>query len=256
MTHSTRAVFGAICLLAAARPAMVMAAEVGTTAGQFEVTPTGSATYTIPVTIPPGTAGLQPSVAITYDSAGGNGLLGVGFSLNGLSAITRCQTALEPDGFIDGADFDANDRFCLDGQRLVVVAGTYGAVGAEYRTEIESFSKVISVGGSAGNPDHFRLWTKSGLLMEYGATADSRWDAVTAPPGEDEIIVTCEPPPDEDVCRERTVPGYVPPGYAKARAWGVSKVQDTSGNYYTVSYSENTTTGEVLPQEIHAPQTT
>jgi len=47
-------------------------------------------------------------------------------------------------------NFDANDRFCMDGQRLMVVNGTYGSSGAEYRTERDSFSKVVS-NGSAGN---------------------------------------------------------------------------------------------------------
>lgn len=99
----------------------VTAAEVGTTSGQFEVTPSGSATYTIPITIPPGTAGTEPKVAISYNSQGSNGLLGVGWSLQANSVITRCQTTLAEDGYIDGVDFDNNDKLCLDGRRLVAV---------------------------------------------------------------------------------------------------------------------------------------
>jgi hypothetical protein len=54
---------------------------------------------------------------------------------------------LAQDGVRGSINYDANDRFCLDGQRLVAISGTYGADGTEYRTEIESFSKVISRGG-------------------------------------------------------------------------------------------------------------
>lgn len=67
-------------------------------------------------------------------------------------------------------DFDANDRFCLDGQRLMVVSGSYGADGAEYRTEQESFSRIISYGTVGSGPASFKVWTKSGQVMEYGVT--------------------------------------------------------------------------------------
>lgn len=231
-------------------PLTTVAAAVGTTAGQFEVTPSGSATYSIPITVPPGTAGMQPSLAIVYDSQGNSTLLGQGFALNSLSAITRCAAALEPDGFIDGADFDSNDRFCLDGQRLVVAAGTYGAVGAEYRTEIESFSKVVSVAGAAQDPGHFVVYTKAGLIMEYGATPDSRWEAVTVAPTPDTVQIFCEPPPDENLCYEVITPGYTPPGYGKAHSWAVSKVRDAAGNYYAVTYAEDANTGEHVPAAI------
>jgi hypothetical protein len=43
----------------------------------------------------------------------------------------RCGTSLTRDGFIDDVDFDENDQFCLDGQRLVAVSGVYGAHGAD-----------------------------------------------------------------------------------------------------------------------------
>lgn len=50
----------------------------------------------------------------------------------------RRPTSLVQDGFIDGVDFDNNDKFCLDGQRLIVTSGGYGAPGFEYRLENET----------------------------------------------------------------------------------------------------------------------
>jgi hypothetical protein len=39
--------------------------------------------------VPPGISGMKPELSINYNSNSGNGLLGVGFGLGGLSAIHR-----------------------------------------------------------------------------------------------------------------------------------------------------------------------
>src|SRR5258707_1068210 len=122
------------------------ATVAGSTPGSFRVTETGAAEYRIPIQVPPGVASTEPRLALVYNSQAGNGLLGVGWNLEGLSAITRCPRTMAQDGVRGGINYDANDRYCLDGQRLVGVSGTYGTDGAEYRTERESFSKVISYG--------------------------------------------------------------------------------------------------------------
>nr|VFK18887.1 MAG: virulence plasmid B protein [Candidatus Kentron sp. LPFa]VFK33454.1 MAG: virulence plasmid B protein [Candidatus Kentron sp. LPFa] len=100
---------------------------VGSIPGQLSVQQ-GAAVYTIPIEVPPGVApgitDTQPDLAITYNSNGGNGLLGVGFSLSGLSAITRCGQTIAQDGRKGGVYYDARDRFCLDGQRLIAISGT------------------------------------------------------------------------------------------------------------------------------------
>ena len=64
-------------------------ATFGRTAGTFAVSPTGAATYSIPVWVPPGPRGLQPAIRIAYSSSAGLSTLGTGWSIAGLSAITR-----------------------------------------------------------------------------------------------------------------------------------------------------------------------
>ena len=115
---------------------------VGSTPGQAGVTQTGAATYTIPIYIAPGTASMQPSLSLTYNSQSGNGLLGMGWSVQGLSAITRTGTTLYHDGFIDPVDIDDNDRFIMDGQRLIMITGTnYGDDGATIEQKLNLFHK-------------------------------------------------------------------------------------------------------------------
>ena len=50
----------------------------GPIAGAFDVSATGGAVYSIPVDIPQGIGGMQPSLAIVYDSQSCNGMLGWG----------------------------------------------------------------------------------------------------------------------------------------------------------------------------------
>ena len=117
---------------------------VGAIGGTVDVSALGGAVYTIPIQVPEGIAGMQPNLSIVYNSQSGNGLLGWGWNLGGLSAITRVSTTLYHDGFIHGVNFsrdmddrDALDRFALDGQRLMVVNGLPdGDNGCEYRKEI------------------------------------------------------------------------------------------------------------------------
>src|SRR5262245_32909303 len=142
--------------------------------GKFDVGSSGAATYSIPIAVPPGTAGMTPALALGYVSQGGNGIVGMNWSLSGLPSINRCPQTILQDGVRGSVNFGANDRFCLDGQRLMVISGAYGADGAEYRTEIESFSRVISHGMVGTGPAWFEVHTKSGQIMEFGNTPDSR----------------------------------------------------------------------------------
>ena len=79
---------------------------------------------------------MQPDISLQYNSLSGGGLLGVGWSIQGLSSITRCAQTLDQDEIRHGIDFSYDDRYCLDGQRLIAITGTDGGEGTKYRTEI------------------------------------------------------------------------------------------------------------------------
>src|SRR5579859_7525130 len=115
---------------------------------------------------------MEPKLSLNYSSQGGAGILGFGWSLSGISAITRGPQTRAIDGhgtdnFVRGVNFSSSDRFYLDGQRLIAISGADGADGTEYRTENDSFSRIVSYSSSNG-PTYFRVWTKAGLIMEFG----------------------------------------------------------------------------------------
>jgi hypothetical protein len=150
--------------------------RVGSTSGSFRVDESGNVNYRIPLVAAPGSGGLAPGLALEYNSQAGNGPVGVGWSLSGVSVIHRCAQTIEQDSLpvVSGIRLAQSDRFCLDGQRLMLIDGVYGSPGAEYRTEVESFTRVISFGSSGSGPAHFKVWRKDGTLMEFGNTEDSR----------------------------------------------------------------------------------
>ena len=93
--------------------------------GQIDITsgvsPTGARTYTVPISAYKGIRGFNPELSFVYNSQQGNGLLGMGWSLSGLSVI--CRTVQTPyyDGKIAPIAFNREDVFMLDGMRLVKV---------------------------------------------------------------------------------------------------------------------------------------
>jgi len=125
---------------------------------------------------------MAPALALAYSSAStANGPLGIGWSIGGLSSITRCGAGLAAEGFVDGVDFTsfatdpAADRFCLDGNKLVLVAGTYGAQGSEYRTELDTFAKITATAVDEWGPTAFEVRTKQGRIRTYAALARERF---------------------------------------------------------------------------------
>jgi RHS repeat-associated protein len=223
-------------------PASYPTPAIGTTAGSFGVSDSGAAGYTIPIQVPPGVAGMQPNLALTYSSQGGNGLVGVGWSLSGLSVITRCPETIIQDGQRLTINYDTdltNDRFCLDGQRLVPISGPvavtdtiYSAGGTaaykyEYRTELETYTKIESYQEQSPaalfGPYRFRVWMKSGQILDFG----SRYWIVTA--GWTQAPIYAGVP-------------QARPNVAKV--WVLDRVIDRSANFMEIDYADRASSGE------------
>ena len=195
--------------------------------GKFDVDAHGAATYAVTIIVPPGTAGLQPSLQLVYNShASELGLLGAGWRLAGLSSITRVPATVAQDEFIGRVEYGANDRFALDGARLVPVEGAYGAANAVYHTEIEQWSKIVpahsGVAGRSG-PDSFTAFTKDRMRYDFGTSDDSRILANTAP-GKPEA--------------------------SSVRTWLASRVTDRNGNTIAFRYERDPANNNAYPSSI------
>ncbi|HEX4456675.1 MAG TPA: SpvB/TcaC N-terminal domain-containing protein, partial [Polyangia bacterium] len=132
-------------------PADVPTSSTGLFSGTFAVDPGGAATYTVRVEVPPGTNGVEPHLTLAYGSQHGNGYLGLGWTLQGISAISRCSATGENEVH-NAVHYDAGDRFCLDGIRLVAVSGSYGADATLYRTEKDATISIVSHGSCGSGP--------------------------------------------------------------------------------------------------------
>jgi len=192
-------------------------AQVGATRGEFRVGESGAASYRIPIMTAPAGGDMAPTLALSYNSQAGPGLAGRGWNLEGISSITRCAATLETDGVNGGVTLTGEDRFCLDGQRLVVINGDlYGAHGAEYRLEVDQIVKIQSFGGDInGGPAYFKVWRKDGTVSWYGATETDGTDSAGS-----------------------RVSSKLSGASSVVWQWNVGRIEDSTTNYMKFAYQD------------------
>lgn len=186
---------------------------VGTTDGVPNVDQSGAFNYYIPIKCSPGTAGIQPNLAIIYNSNSPNGWLGRGFNLEGISSISRVPNSLFYDGTKKPVSFNTDDKFMLDGLRLVAQNWIGNYNGAIFKTEIENYNVISSHGQNT--PQYFTVITPDGRKMEYGNSSDSRYT---------------------DTQNNETI------------TWYINKLSDKFGNYMEFEYQK--VNGECVIKEI------
>ncbi|MDE6533534.1 MAG: FG-GAP-like repeat-containing protein [Muribaculaceae bacterium] len=189
---------------------------VGSIDGEFNVSPSGQASYVIPISALAGTGGVKPNISLQYNSSTKNGLLGYGFDLTGLSIISRTPSNRYIDGFSGSISLSRSDNFAIDGVRLIKRDSQLSdTCTVRYLTEANDFSKIESE-GLIWNPDKFTVHTKSGLTYEYKPV-----NSILK--GDDDVSLF----------------------------WLVTKVRDTAGNYYTIAYEGDAATNDFRVKRIN-----
>lgn len=187
---------------------------VGKIDDEFTITPMGQVNYEIPIPALPGTGGLTPKLSVTYSSSTKSALVGYGFDLTGLSIITRVPPNKFNDGVSGHVDFTSSDKFSLDGARLIQTT-SYDPTIREFSTEQNSYSKITSY-GAAENPDSFIVRTKDGLKYKYLPNI--------------RIL-------------DLALSTY-------SLFWMLTRVTDTKGNYFTITYTGDNQYHEIYPSRI------
>ncbi|PFH47102.1 hypothetical protein AMATHDRAFT_152955 [Amanita thiersii Skay4041] len=189
---------------------------VGTLPVTHAVDPSGSLTLHVPLQLPQ--SPYKPDLALAYHSAAKDqSLLCQGWTLLGVSAIERVPATMAQDGFNGSVNYDENDRFALDGQRLVKIGGV---AGNEYRFEVEQWSRIYAHGDPA-NPTHWDQYLPDGAIRRFGNSSDSNIKALTG--------------------------RHNPP----TRVWAMSVSDDAFSNYATFRYiNDDDSTGGYRVTEI------
>ncbi len=178
----------------------------GALRGDHSVGDNGAFTYNIPIEVAPGINGMEPEMAFSYSSDATQGLLGWGWSISGLSSIGRCPATIARDGYISGIGANDNYKFCLDGERLVSIGG------GEYRTESESFKKIVNEGA------HWVVHHSNGKKSFYGYNAGS----------------------NSTMSDANNLP----------IKWFIDRQQDTANNYLTYHYEKDSDSAAIRIKEI------
>ncbi len=195
-------------------------AAVGRTEASYGVTQNGAATYTIPIRATEGINGMTPRLAINYVGPGSRSIFGVGFALSGISYITPCRKTIAQDLNAAPVTLTATDRYCLDGARLRLVAGTpYGASDTIYKTELDQMIRATAKASTNNIPGWFRVEMPDGLEYEYGNSTTSKLMSGTG-------------------------------AGATPQFWAVSKISDPDGNAIVFTYDTDAATKRFRPSLI------
>lgn len=110
----------------------IVAPDKGKSVGEIPVSsglsPMGAKTYDIPIKAYPGINGMTPRLSIHYDSHAGASEFGYGWSLSGLSKITRGHQTIHYDGKTESISLGNSDSFYLDGMRLIKIGTETGCI--------------------------------------------------------------------------------------------------------------------------------
>lgn len=144
------------------------------------VSPTGARTYQIPIVTAAGFK-LTPSIALGYNSQAGEGWVGYGWDIQGLSTISLINKNVYYHGVAKGASVEDKDAvFALDGVPLV--RNSNSATSSAYPLETASGHILVAPEkNSQGYVERFTALYPNGLTVVYGAESDNAFNLPSYP---------------------------------------------------------------------------
>ncbi|MCW5864004.1 MAG: hypothetical protein KIT52_12985, partial [Anaerolineae bacterium] len=224
---------------------------------------TGAVTLQYPIVTPPGAAGLQPNLGLSYSSANGNGMMGrlqadetgFGWTNNALIDVTQALDACQDNVCVAQGDIDGNpntndpyDPYTL----------SFGGVGYEL---VHSNGKAAN-----GQPGRYYAQGNAGLYIELCKAPLSTYcghlsdvDGMTYT--QSNVVWRISGPDgttyrlggtsnsEQEVLRPADATGVD----NLALRWRADTIVDRFGNVMRYHYVEDTYTGWVHPEYIHTP---
>ena len=163
---------------------------------------TGTATTSIPINVPTGRNGMQPNLQLTYQSAAGNGWVGIGWKLEHFEIVRQTKWGL------NFANNTGDKAFAIrfDGVAGDLTQAPPPAPSNEWRLKIESSPNRIQMIGS-GTSMSWVVTTPLGKKLFFGTTDASRVrDSVDL---------------------------------SRILVWCLDRVEDPDGNYMAVYYTRD-----------------
>lgn len=130
------------------------------------ISPNGAKCYNVPIEIVPGRLGFQPNISLSYNSQAGNGVMGIGWSISGLSSIERVNKNVFFDGKNEVPDLSADDAFVLDGVRLIKNIQTSTSTVYNYETLTGNTKVTAYITGNIIN--YFKVMYPNGTEGIFG----------------------------------------------------------------------------------------
>ena len=127
-----------------------------------DVNDNGAAVITIPIDCPTGAGGLTPELSFVYNSQAGDGIMGPGWSIGGMSKISRVPHKYYYSNYSNAVAFSDDDDYSLDGNRLIKGSDN------NYYPEVFDNSEITFYNNT------FTVKKPNGYVYTYGGTSDSR----------------------------------------------------------------------------------
>lgn len=141
---------------------------LGAVKGEHQITSAGDLSYDVPLDIPIGINGVEPSLSLKYNSSGRNGVVGWGWRLSGLPRISRCRASWAVDRYVSGLSNQDDYQYCLDGKRLIELPD------GSYKTVEETFTRIEKKSG---------YWTQiypDGTTYRFGYVSNAKTKSINS----------------------------------------------------------------------------
>jgi RHS repeat-associated protein len=184
--------------------------HVGKLKDNLIVTQSGALQYEIPFDLPPGINEMTPKLSFLYNSQAGDGILGKGWSISGLSKISRTPFTYYHNNYTQAVSFTNDDQLFFEGKFLVKDHS------GNFVPEFHSYEIVKPLNVDDINAG-FVVHKPDGRIYEYGVSENSR---------------------------------YYIHGMATPIEWHIEKITDAFGNYIEFEYANDKAAGSFWPTRI------